>query len=108
MYGMKKPWVAIACGLAVFGLLAGLALGLPVLTVVRLAFESFRPQSISWDAKNAWTKCDGAIAGTVAWPGDPSLACAAIQMCANEANLNDEQRASLASAARRLPGCDAP
>ena len=43
------------------------------------------PQVIGWEAKNAWAKCDGAIGGTLDWPSEPGLACAAMHMCANEA-----------------------
>ena len=75
---------------------------------LRVALESLMPQAIGWDAKNAWSKCDAAIGGTVDWPSKPALACAAMHMCANEATLTAGQRVSLLSAVRRLPDCGDP
>jgi hypothetical protein len=106
---MKKLSLALAGGVAALALLAGLATAFPFAAVfLRVALESLRPQVIGWQAKNAWTKCDGAIGGTVAWPAESALACAAMHMCANEATLTSEQRTSLVSAVRRLPDCNDP
>jgi hypothetical protein len=69
---------------------------------------SLMPSTVSWEAKNAWVKCEGAIAGTVAWPTAPAAACAAMHLCANEATLSADQVASLKSAIRRLPDCGEP
>ena len=90
--------------------LAGaLAVTWPVVGLfLHAALGSFRPSTISWEAKDAWVKCEGAIAGTVAWPATPAAACAAMHLCANEAALGAHQRASLKTAARRLPDCDEP
>jgi hypothetical protein len=106
---MKKPWLALAGCVAALALLAGLATAFPFAAILlRVGLDSLTPQAIGWEAKNAWSKCDGAIGGTVDWPSKPALACAVMHMCANEATLTSEQRASLTSAARRLPECGDP
>jgi hypothetical protein len=106
---MKKLLLALAGGGVALALLAGLAMAFPVAAIfLRVALESLKPQVIGWEAKNAWVKCDGAIGGTVDWPSEPGLACAAMHMCANEATLTSEQRTSLVSAIRRLPDCGDP
>ncbi len=106
---MKKPWLALAGCVAALALLAGLATAFPFAAIfLRVGLDSLTPQAIGWEAKNAWSKCDGAIGGTVDWPLKPALACAAMHMCANEATLTSGQRASLTSSARRLPGCGDP
>ena len=106
---MKKLSLALAIGVAALVLLAGLATAFPFAAILlRVARESLMPQVIGWEAKNAWAKCDGAIGGTVDWPSQPAAACAAMHMCANEATLTSEQRTSLATAIRRLPGCGDP
>ena len=106
---MKKLSLALAIGVAALALLAGLATAFPFAAIfLRVARESLMPQVIGWEAKNASAKCDSAIGGTVDWPSQPALACAAMHMCANEATLTSEQRASLTSAARRLPDCGDP
>lgn len=106
---MRNPLLAVAAGAAALALIAGLVTAFPLpALLVRLGLESFRPHAIAWEAKNAWQKCEAAIGGTMAWPATAASACAAMHMCANEANLTSEQRKSLASAAHRLPGCDEP
>jgi hypothetical protein len=106
---MKKLSLALAAGVAALALLAGLATAFPFAAIfLRVVLESLTPQVIGWDAKNAWTKCDGAIDGTVDWPSTAAPACAAMHMCANEATLTSERRASLLSAIRRLPDCGDP
>ena len=106
---MKKLSLVLAGGIAVLVLLAGLAAAFPFSAIfLRVALESLMPQAIGWEAKNAWAKCDGAIAGTVDWPSKPALACAAMHMCANEATLTAEQRVSLAAATHRVPDCGDP
>lgn len=66
------------------------------------------PRMISWEAKNADRKCEGAIAGSLPWPSETKAACRAMNLCANEAVLNNEQQASLMLAIRRLPDCEDP
>jgi hypothetical protein len=106
---MKELWLALAGGVAALALLAGLAMAFPFAAIfLRVGLASLIPQAIGWEAKNAWSKCDGAIGGTLNWPSNAVSACAAMHMCANEATLTSEQRASLTSAARRLPDCDDP
>jgi hypothetical protein len=106
---MKKLLLALAGGVAALALLAGLAAAFPFAAIfLRVALESLMPQGIGWEAKNAWAKCDGAIGGTVDWPSQPGLACAAMHMCANEATLTPEQRTALVSAVRRLTDCGDP
>jgi hypothetical protein len=73
-----------------------------------VAFSAPNPSSISWDAKNAWLKCEGAVAGKVDWPAAPPAACAAMHLCAKQAALGVNQRETLKAAARRLPGCGEP
>jgi hypothetical protein len=95
--------------LGVLALLVGLALASPIIAMFfQVTLDSLRPQTISWAAKNAWAKCDGAIGGTVDWPTKPAAACAAMHMCANEATLTPEQQKSLLAAIRRLPNCGDP
>jgi hypothetical protein len=106
---MKKLLLALAGGVAALALFAALATAFPLpALLLRLALESLRPQVISWEAKNAWQKCEDAIGGAIAWPSTPASACAAMHMCANEAELTTEQRTSLVSAVRRLPDCGDP
>jgi hypothetical protein len=81
-------------------LLLAAALGLlPVApltsALVAFGYRAWRPQDISWDAKDAWSKCEGAIAGAIPWPTDPASARQAILMCANEAPLSEAQRQTL-------------
>jgi hypothetical protein len=106
MQGMKKPWVGVVGGLAALAILAGLAMTFPVAAIVGIVMDSFRPQRVGWNAKNA--KCDSAIAGAIDWPAEAGPACDAMHMCANEATLSAEQRTSLVAAARRLPNCPDP
>ena len=102
---MKLAFVLVG----VLVLAAALAVTLPVVGLfLHAALGSFNPSAISWEAKDAWVKCEGAIAGTVAWPTTPAAACAAMHLCANEATLGPDQLASLKSAARRLPDCGEP
>ncbi len=106
---MTKPFLALAAGGAALALLAGLATAFPFAAIfLRVGIDSLTPQAIGWEAKNAWAKCEGAIGGTVDWPSHSVSACAAMHMCANEATLTSEQRASLLSATRRLPDCGDP
>jgi hypothetical protein len=89
---MKKLSLALAIGVAAVALLAGLATAFPFAAIfLRVARESLMPQAIGWEAKNAWAKCDGAIGGT-----------------RQRSHLTSEQRTSLATAIRRLPGCGDP
>lgn len=105
---MSKPLAAalLAGLLVVGGVVAAMTpfLGL----ILKVTFEAFFPETISWDAKNAWVKCEGAIAGSVSWPAQPGQACAAMHLCANEATLTSEQYAALVAKTRDVPRCGEP
>jgi len=75
---------------------------------LRIATEELFPAVISWDGKTAWRRCDSAIAGQTSWPSSPGAACAAMQLCANEAPLSEAQRRRLYQAIRDTPGCPEP
>ena len=101
--------------LVMAGAVAALVLGITIAAtwplsglLARAVYESLFPETISWEAKNAYVKCDGAIAGHIAWPQDPALACSAMHLCSNEAQLTSEQDASLLAAIRDLPHCGDP
>ncbi len=66
------------------------------------------PSIIPWDAKNAYAKCDSAIAGSSAWPYNKVQSCLAMHMCANEAILSGEQYSSLLAQIKKLSSCEAP
>ena len=75
-----------------------------------LGFSVFRavfPSTISWDAKDAYAKCESAIANTD-WPKAPGHACAAMHLCANEAVLSEPQTKALYGAIRKTQGCQEP
>ena len=71
-------------------------------------YQGLFPSTISWDAKNAYIKCYGAIAHPRTWPADPRAACEAMWLCANEAVLSDEQHRKLYSQISGTPGCQEP
>jgi hypothetical protein len=75
-----------------------------------LGFSVFRavfPSTIAWDAKDAFAKCESAIAHAD-WPKAPANACAAMHLCANEAVLSEAQTKALYDAIRGTAGCQAP
>jgi hypothetical protein len=72
-----------------------------------LARRAF-PRQIDWDSKIAWAKCDGALSADIPWPRDTTRACAAMTMCANEAQLTADQRQKLSALAAALPECAPP
>jgi len=71
-------------------------------------YQGLFPSTISWDAKNAYLKCSGAIADPRIWPAAPSEACEAMYLCANEAPLSGSQRDALYDQIRKVPGCQEP
>jgi hypothetical protein len=106
---MKESNPVIGGGLALVAALLGALIKLTVVgTVLAFLLGSFFPQEIGWEAKNAWSKCEGAVAGSIAWPSDAGEACGAMRMCQNEAALNPQQRAALDLAIRRSAVCGAP
>ena len=74
----------------------------------RAIYEAAFPETISWDAKNAYAKCDAAVAGTLAWPKHPAIACSAMHLCVNEADLTPAQAATLLAVIRKIPHCADP
>lgn len=72
------------------------------------AMSSSTPEQAAWGTKDAYRNCKAAIAGSVPWPSDRTLACRAMHMCANEAVLNEDQFKSLLATIRRLPACTDP
>ncbi len=102
---------AIAAGLAA---LAGAVLLLPgafdyvSLVAYVLFYESRHPEAISWDAKNAYLKCPGAILDPRQWPAAAQDACAAMYLCANEGALSPNQMKTLYDRIRNTPGCQKP
>lgn len=85
---------AVGCALA----------GYTLAPLIFFASQSLFPATVSWDAKNAFIKCEGAIARRE-WPGEPRAACAAMHLCANEATLSEPQMTALRAMARITPGC---
>jgi len=75
-----------------------------------LGFSVFRavfPSTISWNEKDAYAKCESAIANAD-WPKAPARACAAMHLCANEAVLSEPQTKALYEAIRKTEGCQEP
>ncbi len=69
-----------------------------------VTLEALHPEKIGWGEKTAWRKCEGAVAGRLAWPRDHEAQCGAMSLCANEASLTSAQNAVLA-AKNRQAGC---
>lgn len=70
-------------------------------------FRAVFPSTIAWNEKDAFAKCEGAIAHAD-WPKAPANACAAMHLCANEAVLSEAQTKALYDAIARTAGCEAP
>jgi hypothetical protein len=94
--------VALAAALAV-ALGATGFVGMFGFWIVRAMF----PSTISWNEKDAYAKCESAIANAD-WPKAPANACAAMHMCSNEAVLSEPQTNALYAAIRRTEGCQEP
>ena len=73
-----------------------------------MAYEELFPSQISWDGKTAWKRCESAIAEKTKWPEAAAARCSAMHMCANEANLSEEQVEMLTQAIRETKGCQMP
>jgi|HubBroStandDraft_5_1064220.scaffolds.fasta_scaffold619651_2 hypothetical protein len=71
-------------------------------------YQGLFPSTISWDAKNAYQKCNGAIADPRVWPSEPYAACEAMWLCANEAVLTQAQHDRLYSQIRQTANCQEP
>ena len=70
-------------------------------------FRAVFPSTIAWNEKDAYAKCESAIANAD-WPKASTNACAAMHMCANEAVLSEPQTKALYEAIRKTPGCQEP
>ena len=106
---MKRSRLLVGGAIVAAAVLAAAAIkGTSLGTLLAILVDASRPQSISWDAKDAWSKCEGAVAGSIAWPRDPAQACEAMHMCANEAPLDPAQRSALDAAIGHLRACGAP
>jgi hypothetical protein len=103
----RRRLAVIALVVAGVGAVASLIL-LPLGLYFLVIDESFYPSTISWDAKNAWAKCDHAISGSLPWPDRPGASCDVMNMCANEAALTAKQYDQLVAEMRKLPGCGDP
>lgn len=107
----RKIVLAVALCLAA---LAGAVMLLPgafsyVALIAYVAFyESRHPEIVSWDAKNAFVKCPGAIADQRQWPARPDVACAAMHLCANKGALSSNQVKALYAQIGRLPAYQQP
>jgi len=102
----RLVFILLTGGLAVLGVFIWLS-PFPGLAL-RTLLEERIPARISWEGKTAWRRCDSAIAGETSWPSSPQAACAAMELCANEAPLSDDQRRRLAQLTRDTPGCQPP
>ena len=90
-------------------LVAGLFwFGAPLTWLGLMTREELFPSTISWDGKSAWKRCESAIAGRTSWPAGPQPRCRAMHLCANEANLSEQQLDALTQAIRETEGCEAP
>ena len=70
-------------------------------------FRAVFPSTIAWNEKDAYAKCESAIANAD-WPKAPANACAAMHMCANEAVLSEPQTKALYEVIRKTAGCQEP
>jgi hypothetical protein len=104
----------ILCGLlSVIAVVIGVIVVLPGASNLALLFldvghDSLWPDTISWDAKNAWLKCPGAIADPRKWPSAAPDACNVEYMCVNEGALSKGQIEALDDQIRNTPGCQKP
>jgi len=79
---MNTRRLIVVGGLALVTLAVAASVHLSLVgTLFAFASRAFFPQDVSWDAKDGWSKCEGAVAGSIAWPSDPTQACAAMRMC---------------------------
>jgi hypothetical protein len=108
---MRRRRTVVFTAAAVVALAGAFALALGATGFIGvLGFSVFRaafPSTISWDAKDAFAKCDSAIANAD-WPKAPANACAVMHLCANEAVLPEPQTKALHDAIRRTEGCQEP
>jgi hypothetical protein len=70
-----------------------------------LTFLVLACSSADSNRKDAFRQCQAAIA---AYPNTPAPPCATLHMCANEAQLSNDQRRKLMTMIRAQPGCAEP
>ena len=99
--------IAVAGLLGAFLWLSGAAQFALLLFSVGVHDRMF-PERVSWEAKNAWLKCPGAIADVRQWPPIPRDACEALYLCVNEGALSEREMQALHEQIRKTPGCQAP
>jgi hypothetical protein len=61
----------------------------------RLLSQMAEPAAYSWQGKSAYARCPSGISGRSNWPQSKTQACEAMSLCANEAQLSEEQRRKL-------------
>jgi hypothetical protein len=108
MSGRRTALFGLAAAVALAGAFAAALgatgfLGLLGFSILRAVF----PSTISWDAKDAYAKCESAIVNA-GWPKAPANACAAMHLCANEAVLSEAQTKALYDTIRKTEGCQEP
>lgn len=107
---MSRKRTAALIAVAFVGVLVAASplLGFVALLLYVGVYQGLFPSTISWDAKNAYLKCYGAIDDPRQWPPGANAACAAMYLCANEAALSDTQHQKLYDQIHRTPGCQEP
>ncbi len=105
----------ILCGIVVaFAVVLGAIMVMPgapdfVLLSAYVTVHNFMfPETISWDAKNAYLKCPGAILDPRQWPAPTHDACEAMYLCVNEGALGPNQMKALYTRIRNTSGCQKP
>jgi hypothetical protein len=105
-FGGRRRLLTLA-GLGALG--GAAALTWPFLALFIATFgDRLHPDRIDWEAKNAWLKCEGAVAGALAWPASAPKTCDAMMLCANEAPLTAQQSIMLKAQTKATPGCGEP
>jgi hypothetical protein len=93
---------------AIVGAIAILPGAANYLLLMLSVHDSVFPDTVSWDAKNAYLKCPGTIADPRQWPPVPQDACAAMELCLAEGALSDAELKSLKEQIRMAPRCEKP
>lgn len=77
-------------------------------TQMQVSIQRLVPQTISWDSKLAWAKCETALSGWDVWPREPKDRCRALSLCLNEASLATAAAEHVSAMMRELPDCYEP
>ena len=75
---------------------------------LQVSIQRLVPQTISWDSKLAWAKCETALSGWDVWPRSPKDRCRALSLCLNEASLATAAADHVSAMMRDLPDCYEP